>query len=96
MNIKSLTQLLNNSPDNGFELKRLGMKKWQKHVDYITAVITAALNPDDVVIRCGIVKNLKELPTGCRAGDNSYAFTGGFRMWEEKYNQNKTTKRNYQ
>jgi hypothetical protein len=25
---------------------------------------------------------LKELPAGCRQGDNANAFTGGFRMWE--------------
>ena len=27
------------------------------------------------------MKNLKELPPGCRAGDNANAFLGGFRLW---------------
>jgi hypothetical protein len=44
-------------------------------------------NFEDVVIGGGNVKNLKELPTGCRAGDNAYAFIGGFRLWEENRNQ---------
>jgi hypothetical protein len=29
------------------------------------------------------VRKLKVLPPGCRAGDNSNAFVGGFRLWEE-------------
>ena len=29
------------------------------------------------------MKKLKELPPGCRAGDNANAFQGGFRLWEE-------------
>jgi polyphosphate glucokinase len=74
--------------------KRLGLKKWKKHVYYITGVMIAALNPNDVVIGGGNVKNLKELPTGCRAGDNSYAFIGGFRMWEEKYSLASPKKKN--
>jgi hypothetical protein len=29
------------------------------------------------------VKKLKELPSGCRAGENANAFLGGFRLWQE-------------
>jgi polyphosphate glucokinase len=84
-------------------LKHLGKKKWQKHVDYITAVMIAALHPDDVVIGGRNVYKLNELPRGCRAGNNSYAFIGGFRMWEKKsikhprrkQSDHKTTKRKY-
>jgi len=25
---------------------------------------------------------LKELPRGCRLGDNAFAFVGGFRLWK--------------
>lgn len=42
----------------------------------------AALQLDDVVLGGGQVKVLKELPEGCRAGQNSNAFIGGFRLWE--------------
>ena len=43
---------------------------------------TAALEPDDVVLGGGNVKKLKELPGGCRIGDNADAFAGGFRLWD--------------
>jgi predicted NBD/HSP70 family sugar kinase len=45
--------------------------------------LIAALEPDDVVLGGGNVKRLKELPPGCRAGDNANAFQGGFRLWEQ-------------
>jgi polyphosphate glucokinase len=38
--------------------------------------------PDDVLLGGGNVKNLDELPDGCRRGDNADAFTGGFRLWD--------------
>jgi polyphosphate glucokinase len=63
-------------------LKRLGKKKWRKHVNFGIARLIEAIHPDDVVLGGGNAKLLKELPPGCRAGDNAYAFAGGFRMWE--------------
>ena len=63
-------------------LKRLGKKKWQKHVAYSLERLRAAVNPDDVVLGGGNSKKLKKLPEGCRLGSNDFAFTGGFRMWE--------------
>jgi polyphosphate glucokinase len=65
-------------------LERRGKKKWRQYVADIVALLTAALEPDDVVLGGGNVKKLKELPAGCRAGDNDNAFLGGFRLWEEK------------
>jgi polyphosphate glucokinase len=64
-------------------MDRKGKKKWREYVADVVARLTAALEPDDVVLGGGNVKNLKELPTGCRAGDNSNAFLGGFRLWQE-------------
>jgi len=64
-------------------LARLGRKKWQKHVEYATARMIEAVLPDDVVLGGGNAKKLKELPAGCRAGDNANAFLGGFRLWED-------------
>ncbi len=63
-------------------LERLGKKKWREHVAFMVERFTAALHPDEVVIGGGNAKKLKELPSGCRAGDNDNAFIGGFRMWE--------------
>jgi polyphosphate glucokinase len=68
-------------------LERLGKKKWRKHVFDIVAKLTAALEPDDVVLGGGNVKNLAELPPGCRAGDNANAFLGGFALWERATDQ---------
>ena len=65
-------------------LKRLGRKKWQKHVEFATAHIIDAFRPDDVVLGGGNAKKLKKLPKGCRLGNNAYAFTGGLRLWEKK------------
>ena len=64
-------------------LERVGKKKWRHYVEDVVARLIAALEPDDVVLGGGNVKKLKELPPGCRAGDNANAFLGGFRLWEE-------------
>ena len=64
-------------------MERLGKKKWRRYVADVVARLIAALEPDDVVLGGGNVKKLKELPPGCRAGDNANAFLGGFRLWEE-------------
>src|SRR5438105_6277431 len=49
-------------------LKRCGKKKWRRHVADVVARLTAALEPDDVVLGGGNVHKLAELPAGCRAG----------------------------
>jgi predicted NBD/HSP70 family sugar kinase len=64
-------------------LERLGEEGWRKHVEHGVARLISALHPDDVVIGGGNVKRLKDLPPGCRRGDNANAFLGGFRLWEE-------------
>ena len=66
-------------------LQRFGKKKWQRYVEDGVGRIMAAFRPDDVVIGGGNVKKLKALPPGCRAGHNSFAFLGGFRLWEEAW-----------
>lgn len=64
-------------------LERVGKKKWRRYVADVVARLIAALEPDDVVLGGGNVKKLKELPPGCRAGENANAFVGGFRLWDE-------------
>jgi polyphosphate glucokinase len=63
-------------------LEKHGRKKWQMFVGTITERLIAAFQIDDVVLGGGNVKKLTKLPKGCRAGDNSNAFLGGFRLWE--------------
>jgi len=65
-------------------LKKRGKKKWRQHVAKVVAQLTGALEPDDIVLGGGNVKKLKELPPGCRRGNNANAFIGGFRLWESK------------
>jgi polyphosphate glucokinase len=64
-------------------LERLGKKKWRKEVFDVVDRLVAALEPDDIVLGGGNAKVLKELPPGCRLGDNANAFRGGFLMWED-------------
>jgi len=64
-------------------LEHEGKKKWRKYVEDVVTRLKAALEPDDVVIGGGNVRLLKEVPPGCRVGENTNAFIGGFRLWEE-------------
>lgn len=63
-------------------LAQHGPHKWRRHVTDVVKRLVAALEPDDVVLGGGNAKLLKELPPGCRAGDNANAFLGGFRLWD--------------
>jgi polyphosphate glucokinase len=70
-------------------LKRLGKKKWRRCVARIAEQLKNALEADYVVLGGGNAKLLKTLPPGCRLGDNSTAFAGGFRLWDEPEEQAK-------
>jgi polyphosphate glucokinase len=71
-------------------LEKRGKKKWRRHVADVVERLTAALEPDDVVLGGGNVIKLKELPKGTRVGDNNNAFLGGFRLWEKAANQRRS------
>jgi polyphosphate glucokinase len=64
-------------------LKRLGITKWRECVHQVVVKFISALELDDVVIGGGNVTKLDKLPPGCRAGDNAFAFRGGFLLWEQ-------------
>ena len=64
-------------------LKR-GNKRWRKLVNAAVEQLTAALEPDAVVLGGGNATKLRELPPKTRLGDNANAFTGGFRAWAAK------------
>jgi polyphosphate glucokinase len=63
-------------------LERWGKNKWRRNVEDVVTRLIAALEPEDVVLGGGNVKQLEKLPPGCRAGENANAFLGGFRLWE--------------
>jgi polyphosphate glucokinase len=65
-------------------LEKRGKKKWRKSVFDVVDRLRAAMQPDYVVIGGGNVENLDELPEDCRRGDNTLAFKGGFRLWQDK------------
>jgi polyphosphate glucokinase len=64
-------------------LERLGTRKWRKEVAAVVEHLTAALEPDYVVLGGGNAPKMKELPPNTRLGDNENAFLGGFRLWEK-------------
>jgi polyphosphate glucokinase len=76
--------------NQGFE--HFGKKRWRGYVKDVVERLVAALQPEDVVIGGGNVIHLKKLPRGCRAGNNSHAFTGGFRLWNEPPSSGRTEK----
>jgi predicted NBD/HSP70 family sugar kinase len=65
-------------------MKRLGKKKWRRYVDRVVRELTAAMEPDYVVLGGGNAKKLKKLPPKARLGANSNAFAGGYRLWSTK------------
>ncbi|MGA9840610.1 MAG: ROK family protein [Thermoplasmata archaeon] len=62
-------------------LERLGRAKWQKEVGRVVQMFEAALQPDEVVLGGGNVRELDGLFPGTRRGDNREAFVGGVRLW---------------
>jgi polyphosphate glucokinase len=64
-------------------LGKYGKRKWRRYVADVVARLTAALEPDEVILGGGNAKKLSALPPGCRLGDNANAFRGGFRLWEK-------------
>ena len=66
-------------------LKRDGKKLWRRNVADVVAALRDALQADYVVLGGGNAKKLKRLPERVRLGDNTHAFLGGFRLWEEAW-----------
>ena len=62
-------------------LQKHGLKKWRREVNDVVARLIAALEPDDVAVGGGNAKKLNGPPPGVRLVDNSCAFRGGLRMW---------------
>jgi predicted NBD/HSP70 family sugar kinase len=66
-------------------LERYGKKKWRRYVTDVVTALRDALQADHVVLGGGNARRLKRLPKGVTLGDNTHAFTGGFRLWEEAW-----------
>ena len=72
-------------------MKKVGKKKWTKAVFATVEQLSAAMEPDEVVIGGGAAAELEELPEGCRRGENEKAFLGAFRLWDPDWLATLTT-----
>lgn len=66
-------------------LKRDGKKKWRRHVTDVVTALRDAFQVDYVILGGGNAAKLKLLPAHTHLGDNKHAFTGGFRLWDEAW-----------
>jgi polyphosphate glucokinase len=64
----------------GLELR--GKKRWRQDVVDVIERLSAALEPDYVILGGGNADKVRELPPNVRLGDNANAFVGGFRLWD--------------
>jgi polyphosphate glucokinase len=62
--------------------KRLGKKKWLVAVAETIGLLSAALEPDYVVLGGGNAEKVVDLPPNVRIGANTDAFRGAFRLWD--------------
>jgi polyphosphate glucokinase len=63
-----------------------GRKKWTKHLQGVVEEFQHLLNPDQIVIGGGNVKQVKDFRAAfpdesISAGNNDFAFAGGEAMW---------------
>ena len=64
-------------------LKRMGTRKWRRHVTRVVAILRHALQADYVVLGGGQAKKLAEVPPDTRLGSNASAIVGGIRLWND-------------
>ncbi|HVV70722.1 MAG TPA: ROK family protein [Verrucomicrobiae bacterium] len=64
-------------------LKRMGRTRWSRHAKHAVEQLKSAVQADYTVLGGGQAKLLKTLPSDVVLGDNSKAFLGGFRLWEQ-------------
>jgi len=65
-------------------LKRLGKRKWRRHVMNVATRLREAVQATDLVLGGGNVEKLKVLPDDARRVKNANAFVGGFGLWDGK------------
>ena len=64
-------------------LKRLGKRRWRRHVNDVVSLLKTALEADYVVLGGGNARLLKKFPARSCLGDNANAFRGGYRLWSK-------------
>lgn len=74
-------------------LNRSSRKHWQDNVFEVIKLLKDAMVADYVVLGGGNIKKLDSLPDGVKKGDNSFAFLGGVRFWDNKATTKSKTKK---
>jgi polyphosphate glucokinase len=64
-------------------LKRLGKRRWRRHVHQVVKLLKAALEADYVILGGGNARLLQKLPPSSCLGNNANAFRGGYRLWSK-------------
>jgi polyphosphate glucokinase len=67
--------------------RRMGRRKWTHHVHRVVALLSAAMEADEVVLGGGQTKKLIRLPPGTRLSSNEYAIRGGQKLWEPRHHR---------
>jgi len=66
-------------------LKRIGVRRWRKHVANIVELMMNAVVADYTVLGGGNVRLLPTLPARARRGANANAIRGGMRLWQDDF-----------
>jgi polyphosphate glucokinase len=66
-------------------LKRMGVRRWRRHVANIVELMMNAVIADYTVLGGGNVRLLPELPPRSRRGANANALRGGLRLWQDDF-----------
>ena len=66
-------------------LEKRGKSRWRKAVFDVVERLSAAMEPDYVVLGGGGAKLLDALPPNSRRSGNENAFVGAFRLWEPEW-----------
>jgi len=66
-------------------LKRLGVRRWRRHVTNIVELMMNAVVADYTVLGGGNVRLLPALPPRTRRGANANAIRGGLRLWQDDF-----------
>jgi polyphosphate glucokinase len=64
-------------------LKKFGKAKWRRQVMTVVRALKGAMEADYVVLGGGNARLLKKLPQDVKLGENSLAFEGGYRLWQQ-------------
>ena len=64
-------------------LKRIGVRKWRRHVANVVALMMDAVVADYTVLGGGNVRLIPDLPPRTYRGANTNAIRGGYRLWQD-------------